>query len=99
MNQTERRALDWLMKQGKGEIVHQHRELPDFIRELVVQSQGSPDFIDENGKGYEAKLLRENTITFTEGQLEKLLKFAGGVTVLVMDKDKPEPVAHFSAKD
>jgi len=85
MNQTEELAYKWLIEQ------------PDNS-EIVFQRRDSPDFINQNGSGYEVKLLKDNHIVFTYGQLRKLLKF-GKATVLVMAKGKAEPVAQIPIED
>lgn len=77
MNKTETFAFKWLQDKFKGQ-------------KIVFQRRNSPDFILENGKGYEAKLLRNNSIIFTEGQLTKLMKF-GDADILVMPENLPEP--------
>ncbi len=70
MNKTERKARAWLKKQGK---------------EVVFQSRNSPDFICKDGEGYEIKLLRRNTITFSTSQYEVLKKFSKQLTILVFN--------------
>ena len=77
MNHSEKEACIWLKNKGQ---------------ELVFQRRNTPDFIDSKGHGWEVKLLRGNDITFTAGQLEKLIKF-GNATVLVMSAGKDPPVA------
>ena len=79
MNRSERVAYNWLRKR-----------LP--TSDIVFQKRNSPDFVTNTGDGYEAKLIRSNAITFTAGQLDKLLEF-GKVSVLVMEQGAQEPIA------
>lgn len=85
MNKTEAKAYNWLTDKFKG-------------LEIVFQRRINPDFIDSNGNGYEVKLLRGNAITFSEGQLEKLIKF-GKVTIILMNDKNPEPIALIPIKE
>lgn len=78
MNKTEKIAKEWLENNG--------------IQGLVFQRNCSPDFIDANGLGYEVKLSRNNSITFSSGQVDALIE-RKNVTVLVMEKNNPNPIA------
>ena len=79
MNRSEKAAYNWLRK-----------HIPTC--DIVFQKRNSPDFITNIGEGYEAKLLRSNAITFTAGQLDKLLSL-GNVDILVMEQGSQEPIA------
>ena len=77
MNKTELKAYNWLVKQGH------HIQITNAIN--------SPDLITDDGKGYEVKLLRGGTITFSPGQLKVLKSSPYNVIVLVFRKDDIEP--------
>lgn len=70
MNITEQKAERWLRAQGITSI---------------FQPRKSPDFICQDGSGYEVKLLRQNSITFSSSQFETLCNFPGELTVLVFN--------------
>ena len=76
MNKTELKAFKWLQAQGKAPIFQSHK---------------SPDFVCPDGTGYEVKLKRENSITFSKTQIEPLKEFPGLVTVLVFNEGE-EPL-------
>lgn len=76
MNRTELKAMQWLLAQGE---------------EPIFQPRKSPDFICPDGKGFEVKLLRENTITFSASQFEILSSFENQLKILVFD-DGDEPL-------
>ncbi len=79
MNRSEKAAYNWL-----------RRRLPSV--DIIFQKRNSPDFVTNTGDGYEAKLIRSNAITFTYGQLDRLIDF-GRVSVLVMEQGAQEPIA------
>ncbi len=80
MNRTEAKAKAWLEQQQ--------------IRNLTFQSRRSPDFLGADGRGYEVKLIYENSITFSRKQVRQLVQH-GNVTVLAFAKDGDEPVTSF----
>ena len=56
-NPTETIAKEWLASKGIT---------------VTFQPRRSPDFIADNGDGYEVKFIRNNTVTFFTSQLESL---------------------------
>lgn len=70
MNITDKKARRWLESQG----------IP-----VTYSSRSSPDFISNNGHGYEVKLLRRKTIVFGRYQFD-LLKDFPAITVLVFNQ-------------
>jgi len=83
MNKTETLAYAWLIEQGYSEadITFRHRQ--------------SPDFLTEDGKGWEVKLARQKQVVFSETQIIQLREHPD-VTILIFDD--PEPlVAPFSS--
>ena len=83
MNITEQKAHRWLQYQGyKG---------------ITFQQRTTPDFITEEGKKFEIKVIRGNTIWFSEGQFQSLRDNAPDTTILVFDnKDTPIAIIPFS---
>ena len=84
MNKTEKKAYDWLVSEGYKEIVFQYRH--------------SPDFLVYNGKGFEAKLIRHNAITFSKTQIENLNAHSN-VTMLLFDDEHYLPIDIVSYKE
>jgi len=76
LNDTEYKAKRWLIEQGK---------------EVIFQPRKSPDFICGDGSGYEVKLLRNNSITFSTRQFDILSQYQNPLVVLVFDEGK-EPL-------
>lgn len=58
MNQTEEAAYKWLIK-----------ERSYSPEEITFAYRQNPDFVTADGVGYEVKLIRNRTITFTVAQL------------------------------
>ena len=83
MNDSEKRAFNWLTEQGYSGLVFQHSV--------------SPDFTSASGDKFEIKKVRNNVIWFSPNQY-RTLKDMGGVKVVVMNgEDEPVLVAPFSA--
>lgn len=78
MNDTEKKAYRWLLKQGFKK------------EEIKFQYGANPDFITEKG-GYEAKTLTLGKyVTFTKAQTEDFKE--SDVTILVFSEEQ-EPIA------
>lgn len=86
MNQTERKAFNWLLAQGYQES------------DIIEQKRKTPDFITKSGAGFEVKLIYGKTIWFHHEQFE-LLQSQNDTTILVFDKVKTEPVMTIPAKE
>jgi len=81
MNKTEKKAKQWLQKQG--------------YNDLVFQQRISPDFVSPSGKGFEVKLVRRNSVFFSNTQWQQLQSHPD-VTVLVFnDNDAPQAIIPF----
>lgn len=77
MNISEQKAYRWLQYQGyKG---------------IVFRARVTPDFITEDGKGFEVKKARNNSIWFSYGQFESLQEMSN-TDILVYDDDET-PIA------
>jgi DNA-binding XRE family transcriptional regulator len=72
MNKTELTAKKWLEMQGHKDLVFQHSH--------------SPDFITNKGEGFEVKLVRQNTITFSSRQWGELQTHPD-VTILIFNRE------------
>lgn len=70
MNKSERKAFEWLQKQGYTNI--------------VFHSNSTPDFTTDSGE-FEVKTLDVNTITFQPNQFNQLSKY-NSVHILVCDE-------------
>ncbi len=82
MNKTERFAYDWLVTQGYTGIMFQRRS--------------SPDFLTAEGIGFEVKKARNNVITFTSGQWDKLRAHPNIRIVIFDGADSPLAVLDFT---
>jgi hypothetical protein len=78
MNKTEKIAMRYLESQGFKNIVYQSNKTPDFLTETV--------------KSFEVKLLRKNTIWFSQKQFESLLKIHDCYILIVDEKENILPV-------
>jgi len=80
MNKTERKAFEWLLRQGvpKSSIHYQKRK--------------SPDFVLSDGRMIEVKRIVGNTIFFGRKQFEELKRIADKVTVLAFRDESDEPI-------
>lgn len=78
MNQTERKAFNWLVKQG----------IPES--EISFRVRKTPDFLIADGRGYEVKLLGDYGIYTTPKQLEELRE--KNPTILVFRSSDKEPM-------
>lgn len=84
MNQTERKAFNWLVKQGILES------------EISFRARKTPDFLIADGRGYEVKLLGDYGIYTTPKQLEKLRKKNSTLLVFRPSDEEPMLVAPFN---
>jgi len=85
MNQTERKAYEWILKQGYSK------------KDIVFRRKKTPDFVLSDGKAYEAKrLYGKSTVWFTPSQLEDIT--AANATVLVFSDEADEPVIIIPSK-
>lgn len=78
MNKTEIKGSNWLRRQG--------------YQGFLFYCRQSPDFLTPDGKGFEIKLARNNTIVFFESQVQSL-KGHPDVTIVVFDDTSDEPIA------
>lgn len=86
MNESEELVYNWLIKTKKYKA-----------NEIRFQIRTSPDFICEDGKGYEAKRLNGSSITFSSSQLDDLKK--NNSTIIVTDNAKKEIIKVFPCAD
>lgn len=84
MNKTEKKAYEWLLKQGYSED------------DISFSARGTPDFVCSNGKQYEAKRLYGKTIWLYEKQVEKIKDVDG---VVVIFGNEIEPVLIIESSD
>lgn len=80
MNKTERKAVNWLTKQGIPQNSIKHRINPDFV---------------VDGKGYEVKRLHEKSIFFTSQQMREFRK-TNPIVLIFSDAEEPIIVAPFN---
>ena len=83
MNKTERKAFNWLLKQG----IHKN--------DITFQSCKNPDFIFADGRGYEAKTLVNRGITTTLKQLKELREDNPIILLFSPSDDEPAIAAPF----
>lgn len=86
MNVSERLVYEWLINEKKYK--------PNEIR---YQRGSSPDFMCEDGKGYEAKRLNGNSITFSPPQIDNLKK--NNSIIVVTDNEKKQIIKVFPYAD
>lgn len=91
MNQTESLTYDWLLSEGYAE------------NDITFQPRRSPDFLTSDGKCWETKFTRNNSVAFTTFQIEGL-KGCGCTVVLyeaasLETAGSPEPTALFPYDD
>lgn len=86
MNVSEKIVYNWLIKTKKYKA-----------NEIRYQSRTSPDFICEDGKGYEAKRLNGNSITFSSSQIDNLEK--NNSIIVVTDNEKGKIIKVFLYAD
>lgn len=82
MNVSERLVYNWLINEKKYKA-----------NEIRYQRGTSPDFMCEDGKGYEAKRLNGNSITFSPPQIDNLKK--NNSIIVVTDNVKEQIVKVF----
>lgn len=82
MNQTETLAYEWLIAQGYSQ------------EQIAFQRRRSPDFVTADGKGWEVKLVRENSIIFSTSQLLSLRDHSHS-TVLIFRTGEAAPIGQF----
>ena len=75
MNRTEELTHAWLIRSGYAES------------DITFQRRRSPDFLTADGRCWETKLARNNTVTFTRGQVEGLKN--QGCSVVVFEAETP----------
>jgi len=84
MNKTEQKAANWLKEQGIN---------------ARFQARANPDFVAQDGTGYEVKLARGKQggqIFFTHHQYQELAKMKGPIYVVIYEADSKEPIVfHF----
>lgn len=85
MNKTELVGYRWLLSQGYSE------------KEIVFQRRKTPDFITSDGRGYEIKLKRANTIVLFESQFKTLIGLKN-TFILVFGGDDTTPIVIPSGK-
>jgi len=85
MDKTEKKAYDWLMTKGYTP------------KDIIFQKRKNPDFLTSDGKGFEAKRLRQRTLWFTSNQFEEL-KAKEAVTLGFRDESM-EPFLILQASD
>ena len=61
VNKTEQKAIEWLKEKGYS------------YEQIKINGNSTPDFICNDGKRYEVKLLYGNKIIFYSNQTEKML--------------------------
>ncbi len=85
MNETERKAFNWLIKKG----------IPES--NISFRARKTPDFLTTDGRGYEVKLLSDYGIYTNPKQLEELRD--KNPTTLVFSPFAEEPIFAASFKD
>jgi len=78
MTWSETQAYLWLKAQG--------------YKDITFTTQDSPDFIVEDGKGFEVKLIRANTLFFSTQQFRQLREFSNELEVLVFEEKNSQPI-------
>ena len=86
MNVSERLVYNWLINEKKYKA-----------NEIRYQGGTSPDFMCEDGKGYEAKRLNGNSITISGPQIDNLKK--NNSIIVVTDNEKKQIIKVFSYAD
>lgn len=86
MNDTEQRALSWLVK------------YTGLARDnFRFQFRDTPDFIDSLGRGWEIKHTTNGLLVFFSDQIERLVAFQGDCHVLVFRGDNEYPESSLPA--
>lgn len=73
MNASEKVAYQYLQTLGYTDS------------QIEFQSRRSPDFLTSDGKGWEVKLIRQNSITFSQVQINQLKMHSDVAIILVRD--------------
>ena len=85
MNRTESKAYHWLETIGYKP------------QEITYRARLTPDFITNDGKGFEAKRALSHSIWFYEKQAENLSKMCN-VSVVVFEDSSELPIASFPSE-
>jgi len=85
MDITEKKAYNWLLTKGYTP------------KDIIFQKRKNPDFLTSDGKGFEAKRLRQRTLWFTSNQFEELK--AVGAIILGFRDESAEPFITLQASD